>query len=187
MPLLDDFIEAGLELVHLGCDGIATNCGFLVNLQHKFSAGIGIPVATSSLLQASAIQQTLPAGRTLGILTISQETLSAEHLKNAGISSDTPIVGTGAKSHFSTQILNDANEIDFHQARHENVEAALKLVTEHPQIGAILLECTNMVPFAADIRQATGRPVYSMYTYVLWFHSALQPRRFNDNIDDTRY
>lgn len=185
-PLLQSFIDAGQELVDLGCDGIATNCGFLVPFQAEMSRALGVPVASSSLLQASLIKQTLPADQHLGILTISSETLTTKHLDAAGIPHDTPIGGTGEASHFTTQILGDALEIDFDQARQDNVTAALQLVENHPNIGAILLECTNMVPFAADIRRATGRPVFSIYTYLLWFQSGLLPRRFAHDLDDIR-
>lgn len=185
-PLLQSFIDAGRELIDLGCDGIATNCGFLVPFQAEMSRTLGVPVASSSLLQASLIQQTLPADQSLGILTISSETLTTKHLDAAGIAHDTPIGGTGANSHFTTQVLGDAAEIDFEQTRQDNIDAARKLVSDHPNIGALLLECTNMVPYAADIRRATGRPVFSIYTYLLWFQSGLMPPRFPDHLDDIR-
>ncbi|MEO0380204.1 MAG: aspartate/glutamate racemase family protein [Pseudomonadota bacterium] len=184
-PLLDAFIAAGRELVALGCDGIATNCGFLAPFQSEMSRALGVPVASSSLLQAGLIRQTLPADRTLGILTISSETLTAQHLDAAGIPRDTAIAGTGAGSHFTEQVLSDAGEIDFDQARADNIAAAQQLVQDHPDVGAILLECTNMVPYAPDIRRATGRPVFSIYTYLLWFQSGLLPRRFPRDLDDT--
>ncbi|MEM9433744.1 MAG: aspartate/glutamate racemase family protein [Pseudomonadota bacterium] len=185
-PLRDAFVDAGRELVDLGCDGIATNCGFLVPFQSEMSRALGVPVASSSLLQAGLISQTLPADRSLGILTISSETLTRSHLDAAGIAHDTPIMGTGADSHFTTRILGDAPQIDFNQARADNLAAAQRLVTKHPQVGAILLECTNMVPYAADIRRLTGRPVFSIYTYLLWFQSGLLPRRYPGELDDTR-
>lgn len=183
-PLLDAFIEAGRELADLGCDGIATNCGFLVPFQEEMSRALGVPVATSSLLQAPLIRQTLPAGRSIGVLTISSETLTHAHLDAAGIPQDTPIAGTGKSSHFTDRILGDALDIDFDMARQDNVKAALQLVNDHPEVGAILLECTNMVPYAADIRRATGRPVFSIYTYLLWFQAGLLPRRFPMDLDD---
>lgn len=183
-PLLDAFVAAGRALVDQGCDGIATNCGFLVPFQTDMSRALGVPVASSSLLQAPLIRHTLPADQQLGILTISSETLTAAHLDAAGIAQDTPVGGTGAGSHFTTQILDDAADIDFDQARSDNVAAAERLVAAHPKIGAILLECTNMVPYAADIRRATGRPVFSIYTYLLWFQSGLLPRRFPADLDD---
>ena len=183
-PLLGAFIDAGRELLELGCDGIATNCGFLVPFQTEMSRALGVPVASSSLLQAPLIRMSLPADQTLGILTISSETLTTAHLDAAGIPHDTPVGGTGAGSHFTTRVLGDADEIDFDQARADNVNAALRLVHDNPNIGAILLECTNMVPYAADIRRATGRPVFSIYTYLLWFQAGLLPRRFPAHLDD---
>ncbi|MEO0632674.1 MAG: aspartate/glutamate racemase family protein [Pseudomonadota bacterium] len=185
-PLRDAFIAAGRELVDLGCDGIATNCGFLVPFQAEMSHALGVPVATSSLLQAALIRATLPEGQSVGILTISSETLTAAHLEAAGIPRSTPIAGTGAQSHFTTQILNDAADIDFEQARADNIAAASQLVADHPQVGAILLECTNMIPYAVDIRRMTGRPVFSIYTYLLWFQAGLLPRRFPRDLDDIR-
>ncbi|MEL6643592.1 MAG: aspartate/glutamate racemase family protein [Pseudomonadota bacterium] len=185
-PLLNAFIEAGQELVRLGCDGIATNCGFLVPFQDEMRGALGVPVASSSLLQAPMIQRSLPPGQVVGILTISSETMTQAHLDAAEIPQGTPIMGTGAGSHFTQRVLDDAYEIDFAQARADNVEAAMALVKAHPNVGAILLECTNMVPYAADIRRAAGRPVFSIYTYLLWFQSALQPRRFPTVLDDTR-
>lgn len=184
--LLDAFIEAGRELVDLGCDGIATNCGFLAPFQNDLSRALDVPVASSSLLQAPLIRQTLPADQSLGILTISSKTLTTAHLDAAGIPHDTPIAGTGAKSHFTTQVLDDAAEIDFDQARADNIKAARQLVAEHPNLGAILLECTNMVPYAADIRRETGLPVFSIYTYLMWFQAGLLPRRFHSDLDDIR-
>ena len=62
-------------------------------------------------------------------------------------------------------------------ARQENIDAAISLVTENPQLGAIVLECTNMIPYAADIRDATGLPVFSIYNFITWFQQGLQPRR----------
>lgn len=184
--LRDAFIDAGRELVDLGCDGIATNCGFLVPFQSEMSRALGVPVASSSLLQAALIRQTLPSDQALGILTISSETLTTVHLDAAGIAHDTPVAGTGAASHFTSKVLGDAAEIDFDQACADNIAAARRLVTDHPRVGAILLECTNMVPYAADIRRATGRPVFSIYTYLIWFHAGLLPRRFPRDLDDPR-
>ena len=185
-PLLEAFIDAGRELVALGCDGVATNCGFLVPFQDDMTRALGVPVAASSLLQAPMIQRTLPAGQTVGILTISSETLSPAHLAAAGLDATVPVVGTGAGSHFTQRILDDAAEIDFAQARADNIAAAERLVADHPDVGAILLECTNMVPYAADIRRATGRPVFSIYSYLVWFQAALLPRRFPADLDDGR-
>jgi hypothetical protein len=41
-----------------------------------------------------------------------------------------------------------------------------------------------MVPYAADVRKATGLPVYSIYSFISWFQSGLVPKRFPLELDD---
>jgi Asp/Glu/hydantoin racemase len=54
-----------------------------------------------------------------------------------------------------------------------------KLVTQHDHIGAVVLECTNMVPFTRALNKRLGLPVYDIYAFVNWFHAGLNPRGFN--------
>lgn len=38
------------------------------------------------------------------------------------------------------------------------------MVDEHPEVGPIVLECTNMPPYARAVGEAAGRPVYNITT-----------------------
>ncbi len=181
------FIDAAKDLVASGADGITTNCGFLALIQNELSQAIGVPVAASSLMQVPWIQAMLPPDKRVGVLTISKETLTDKHLIAANIPLDTPVGGTEPNSEFSSGILNDHPTLDFNQCRKDNLAAAEKLMQSHTDIGAIVLECTNMVPYAADIRKLTGVPVYSIYSFVNWFQAGLMPRRFTMNLDDPIY
>lgn len=174
--LLEDFIAAARELVADGVDGITTNCGFLSLFQDDLAAAAGVPVATSSLMQAPMIQATLPPGKRVGILTISAGTLTEEHLRKAGVPEGTPVVGTDGGQEFSRVILNNEDRLDVEAARRDLIEAGRNLAEANPDVGAILLECTNMVPYAADITRATGLPVFSIYNFICWFQAALTPR-----------
>lgn len=175
--LLDAFVAAGRDLVADGVDGITTNCGFLSLFQRDLQAALGVPVAASSLMQVPLVDRLLPPGRRAGILTISAGSLTRGHLEAAGCAPDTPVMGTEAGREFTRAILDNETELDVEAARDDNVEAARALASRHPEVGAIVLECTNMVPYAADIRAATGLPVYSIESFVTWFHSGLVPRR----------
>ncbi|MEM8869398.1 MAG: aspartate/glutamate racemase family protein [Pseudomonadota bacterium] len=183
---LDAFIEAGRALVAMGCDGITTNCGFLSLLQEPLKQALGVPVASSALMQAGMIQRLLAADTHVGIVTISANTLTSAHLLAAGVPQDVPVIGTDGGV-FTRDVLGDAYTIDFEACRSEVVEAGVRLVRDHPATGAILLECTNMVPFAPDVRQATGLPVYSIYTLVQWFQAGLTPQVFPGRIWDARH
>lgn len=175
--LLDAFIAAGRELVADGVDGITTNCGFLSLFQRDLQAALQVPVAASSLMQVPLVDRLLPPGKRAGILTISAGSLTGAHLAAAGCPADTPVMGTEGGREFTRAILDNEEALDVTAARADNVEAAQALLARNPEVGAIVLECTNMVPYAADIRAATGVPVYSIESFVTWFHSGLVPRR----------
>ncbi len=176
--LLDAFIDAAQDLVRDGADGITTNCGFLSLYQAELSAAVPVPVATSSLMQVAMVNALLPHDKKAGILTISGSTLTQDHLSKAGVPDGTPVHSTEGGQEFTRAIIGNALSLDVAQARADNVEAALELQAAHPELGAIVLECTNMVPYAADIRAATGVPVFSIESFVSWFQSGLSPRRY---------
>lgn len=175
---LDAFIETARDLVRDGADGITTNCGFLSLFQEELSSALQVPVATSSLMQVDLVNRLLPPGRRAGILTISASTLTPRHLEAAGVPANTPVGSTEGGREFTRAILGNELELDVDLARQDNMEAAMALCAAHPDVGAIVLECTNMVPYAADMRMATGVPVFSMETFVSWFQSGLTPRRY---------
>ena len=184
--LAADFIAAARDLVAHGCDGLTTNCGFLALIQAEIAAAVPVPVVTSSLMQIPMVQASLPPGKRVGVLTISAASLTQAHLRAAGAPPDTPIVGTDQGRAFTHGILNDQPSIDFAACRLDLLDAATQLTGQNPDIGAIVLECTNMTPYAADIRKLTGLPVFSIHTLVNWFHAGLVPQRFARELDDPR-
>ena len=176
--LLDKFLDAAEELVRLGADGITTTCGFLSLYQREISAHVGVPVATSSLMQIPLIERVLPPGKRVGILTVSAANLTEEHLRDAGADPATPVVGTDNGSEFTRVMINDEQRLDVAAAERDILAAGDALVSGHRDIGAVLLECTNMVPYASALSERLRLPVFSIYTFVTWFHSGLAPRDF---------
>lgn len=172
------FIAAARDLVADGADGITTNCGFLSLIQPDLAAAVGVPVATSSLMQVAMVNRLLPPGRRAGILTVSGSSLTAAHLAAAGVPEGTPVGSTEGGREFTRVLLDNEDRLDVAAARADNVEAARALQAGHPDLGAIVLECTNMIPYAADIRAATGLATFSMESFVSWFHAGLVPRRY---------
>src|SRR5690348_4013856 len=110
--LRGEFLAAAEELVRLGADGITTTSGFLSVYQRQISAHVGVPVATSSLMQIPFIEQMLPPSKRVGVLTISAADLSAEHLRAPGANPATPVAGTDHGSEFTRAILGDEERLD---------------------------------------------------------------------------
>jgi hypothetical protein len=178
--LLPDFIEAAQDLVRLGAEAITTNCGFLSLFQKEIAGAVGVPVATSSLMQVPWVQATLPPGKRVGLVTVSGSTLTPAHLAGAGVPLDTPVVGTeNGREFFRVLIKAEKDDMDIALAEQDVVGAGRDLVANNPDIGAIVLECTNMPPYAAALQAAVGLPVYDIYSMITWFHAGLRPRAFS--------
>lgn len=182
--LLDAFVREGLELVAQGADGITTSCGFMSLYQRELTEQLPVPVASSSLLQVSLVNQLLGAGKRTGVITVKQQSLSQDHLRAVGVPPDTPIIGTEHGVEFSRAVLGDAEELNTRLATQDLVQSALMLKENHPEVGAIVLECTNMAPYAAAVRQVSGLPVYSIYSFIQWFQAGLLPRHFSKQVMD---
>ena len=176
--LRDAFIAGARELVAQGADGLVTNCGFLSLLQEDLAAACGVPVAASALMQAPLIERLLPPGKRVGVLTVSAASLTREHLIAAGVAPDTPVVGTEGGREFSRVLLGNELQLDMAQAEADVLSAGDELVARHPEVGAVLLECTNMCPYARALRDRLRLPAFDMVSFVPWFHGGLVPRRW---------
>jgi len=176
--LRDAFIDAALELVSDGADGITTNCGFLSLFQKEIAAAVGVPVATSSLMQVPFVERLLPPGKRVGVLTVSRRTLQPDHLEAAGVAADTPVMGTEDGEEFTRVLIDGEVTMDVAAAERDILRFGSELVKRNPQVGAIVLECTNMIPYARALSEHVGLPVYDMYNFACWFHAGLAPRDF---------
>ena len=182
--LLPDFLAAAAELVDQGAEAITTNCGFLSLFQREIAAHVGVPVATSALMQVPWVQATLPPGKRVGVITVSAASLTPRHLEAAGVPADTPFVGTedGAEF-FRVLIKGEKQDMDVGLAAKDILDAGRRLVAAHPEVGAIVLECTNMPPYAHALREALGLPVFDVYSMIAWFHAGIRPRDFGPPAD----
>src|SRR5712672_44108 len=124
------------------------------------------------------VERLLPPGKRVGVLTVSASSLTAEHFIAAGADPETPVAGTEGGREFTRVMLDEKHTLDAAAAERDILDAGNALVSQHPDIGAVVLECTNMVPYARALSDHLLLPVYSIYTFVTWFHAGLAPRDF---------
>ena len=157
--LLRPFIDAARGLEAQGCTAITTSCGFLVLFQRELQAALSVPVWTSSLLA-------LPKLKRPGVITVDSASLSAAHLRAAGAPADTPVEGLAPGCSLQRTLLEDLPTLDPAAAEADVVAAARRLVVRDPAIDSLVLECTNMPPYADAVAHATGRSVHHLLTFV---------------------
>lgn len=176
--LLDKLEAASWRLIEQGAKGITTSCGFLALFQPDLAARLPVPVATSSLLQWPLVAATTGPGRRAGILTAEAASLTPAHLAAVGVPADAPVQGMPPGGAFARCFLANSTDLDAKAVEAEAVSAAQALLTRHPDLGAIVLECTNLPPYAAAIARGTGLPVYGVIDMLLWFQAGLAPRAY---------
>ena len=157
--LLKEFIAAAHGLVAQGATLITTSCGFLARYQAAMSEALTVPVITSSLLLCASLPKSI-------VLTINANSLSPELLKAAGVPKGTPVIGVPPESHFCHCILGNQPTLDLARAEAELVALVKDLKTSHPEAQNLVLECTNMPPYAEALAAASGLRVHHLMTAI---------------------
>ena len=162
-----------------GVRAITTNCGFLALVQKEMASAVDVPIFTSSLMQVPMVYAMLKPWQKVGILTIHAKSLSREHLAATGVDKvPYVILGTEGEKEFSRAILDDEMGLDLEQSQKDLIRIAKRLKEDHPEVGAIVLECTNMPPYAAAIQREVNLPIFDIYTLVNMVYHAVVRKEF---------
>jgi Asp/Glu/Hydantoin racemase len=165
------FIDAARALVDEGCGAIATSCGFLALWQRELQAALPVPVWSSSLLQLAE----QPAGARCGVITIEAASLTPAHLRAVGADPATPVEGITPGSALHHTLLQDLPTLDEADAQAQVLAAATRLLHREPHIDTLVLECTNLPPYAAALRRHSGLRVLDVVTMLNARMAALAP------------
>ena len=177
--LLKQTIGAGKELEQQGCRAIVAACGYFANYQLEVAAALNVPCFLSSLLQIPMIGRSLKPGQKVGIICADGDALaSAPALENCGVNRSTVVIAGAQGLPQMQNILQDTGHLNSAELEQELVDFSKQVVNENPDIGAILLECSDMPPYAWAIQKATKLPVFDFTTLVNWVYNAVVRRPF---------
>jgi Asp/Glu/hydantoin racemase len=178
--LLDPFIEGAKELEREGVRAITTNCGFLAMFHCEMAAAVDVPVFTSSLMQVPLVSAMLKPTQKVGVITVHAESLTQRHLEAVGVDRVPHVImGTEGEEEFSRVLLDNELELDVEKSTKEMIRVARRMVSEDSDVGAIVLECTNMTPYAAAVQEEVGLPIFDIYTLVNMVYLAVVRDEFS--------
>ncbi len=165
MDVVDLFIDAGRDLVRRGCHLVTTSCGFMAQHQAKLAEALDACVVTSSLVQLGPLLQSVANYRKVGVLTFDSWALLAA--PNGAVTFDRQVAveGLDPDGRFAAHIRG-RRACGYSEMRAETLAAARGLLAQEPAVSILLLECTNMSPFADALRSETGLPVFDLLTAV---------------------
>jgi len=176
--LLGPFVAAARRLEAEGVKAITGACGFMALFQKEIAASVDIPVFVSSLLQVNFMHRI--TNRRVGIICADSSCLKPEHLAGTGVLPDIPLAVAGMEGceAFNQGIRANIGELDDDGIRDGIVDVATRLVAGHPDIGSILLECSDLPPYAHAVQDATGLPVFDFNTMINHVHETLCRKRY---------
>ncbi|MFT5628844.1 MAG: Asp/Glu/hydantoin racemase [Gammaproteobacteria bacterium] len=176
--LLGTFVDAARQLQNEGVRAITGACGFMAQFQKELQEAVGVPVFSSSLLQIPYMYAL--TGKPVGVITADATCLKAAHFRACDVPQELPvaIAGMDLVAAFKNSVLANAVTLDNDAVKLGAVKTAVQLQKDNPAIGSILLECSDLPPYAKDIQRATGLPVFDFITMIENVHRAFNPPQF---------
>lgn len=178
--LTDNVIATARELEGLGVRAIASDCGYMIHFQEEVAAAVNIPVILSSLIQLPMLERSIGRDKKIGIICANKPRLTPDMLAIAGLRDTSRVVIRGMQDSkpFRSPILDEEPLLDDEAITKDIVGTAQELVSSHPEVGPILLECSNMPPYAHAIQRAVQRPVFDFTTLIGVYFAASFRRPF---------
>jgi len=195
LPFLDlvdgkfDYVEAAISAASAlemeGVSFIAADCGLFSLYQERISRKLSVPFIGSSLSLVPLLAGFLPPAFSVGILTGHAGMLRDIHLRPAGVDpSRTVIAGMEDSREFRKVVIERGNELDEDAMRADTVDAARSLAAKAEQdgrkLGAVVIECTNLITFRKEIQDATRTPTYDLVSLIEMYASGYGRRNFTE-------
>jgi len=180
----DAIVEAAQWLELQGVRAIMGNCGFFGGYQNEVKARINVPFFSSSLMMLPMMVHSMPANKKVGVITANGPNLiKTQAIQNCGLSledKDNRIVVMGCENgaEFSTAIMANTGVYNPAKVEQEIVDVAQQMLQENDDIGAILLECTELSPHAVAVQDSVRMPVWDYTTLTKWIYSGCIRRPF---------
>ena len=169
MSLVEPIVKAAKQLEMDGCRAICANCGYFGHFQSAVADQLDVPVYLSSLIQASWALTGLKKDQKLGVMCANSGNLNSHMFESCGVTPEMQkrivVAGAQDKEEFS-HILEGKGGLDSAKLGEELCDIARNLVKDNPDIGALLLECTDMPPYSYLIQAELGLPVFDAITLI---------------------
>lgn len=169
----DQVIKAAQKLEAEGVRAIMGACGYFAHFQKDVAAAVNVPVFMSSLCQLRTIKAWLPADKKIAVFAADGSSLNDDLLAQVGTDSDQlVVVNVGDRKAFAP-IRWGKGPLDNGALEDDLAALAKQVCAECPEVEAILLECSDLPPYACAIQRATGLHVFDFITLARWIESAV--------------
>lgn len=190
-PCLPPILAAAQKLEKMGCRAIAAECGYFAYFQKEVAGSVNVPVFMSSLLQVPLMQQLVGTANKVGIMCGGRKWLTEAHLKAVGIDPKSNIVIAGAIDDYSNpefeKLWIEGKRpavpcANYEKAEADFVAACKDFKSKHPDMKAMMFECTGFQPFARAVQREIDIPIFTWATLLDYAYSVVVHRDFYGHV-----
>jgi len=190
-PCLEPIKRAAKKLERMGCRAIAAECGYFAYFQKDIAGTVDVPVFMSSLLQVPLAQQLIGPRKVVGILAAEKKYLTDAHLEAVGIQLGSNYVVGGAEDDgrcpefenlWNAAVRPNPAAANYEKMEREFVSVAVDFYRAHPNMGAMVLECTGMQVFGRAVQREIDIPVFSWGTLLDYAYSVAVHRDYYGHV-----
>ncbi|MGH8137881.1 MAG: aspartate/glutamate racemase family protein [Steroidobacteraceae bacterium] len=181
--MLEALLPAQGRLERRGVRIIIGACGSFANFQQELAHAASVPVFSSILTQIPWLLSALPRAQRIAVVFADSRSFTPRIQEQCRIQDASRLVVADCMA------LEPFRAMLEHPYRlaHRQLEAAVashlrELVKADPQIGLIMLQCSELPPYAAAIQRATGRPVVDVVNLALWAQSAARRHTYSGHL-----
>jgi len=158
----DELIEKAVsKLEEKGVSVIVGACGSFAQWQTRITQYASVPVYSSIMSQVPFVLAGLPVNQKLAVVFATKSAFNQRVLDECHITDSDRLLILGAEDVSS---FNDFFEIGSeeicHRFEQQLLEYLVKQREQYPEIGAWLLQCSELPVYAAKLQQLTGLPVF---------------------------
>lgn len=183
-PALEQpIIEAGRELIRQGARAIVGACGSFANYQRAALSAFGVPTCMSVLTQIPFLLSVLPADRSLGVYFASKASFTERVRRECAITDEHVqrlVMAEALSLPAFRAFAASPSRLDVAGLSAELCDGVRAMLRENPSVGAILLQCSDLPPFAHAIQRACGLPVFDVTLVAGMLQAAAARRTYRD-------
>lgn len=159
-------IAAAQKLVSRGAAAISANCGFFIRHQAAVAASVKVPVALSSLILIPTLLRQLPSDAKLAVITADSTLFGDDLLGDCSASDRVRVVVGGVEGGklLRNEMMRPPPPTEDADIEADVVARIDQLRAAHPEVAALLFECTAFPRVTPSVRRRVGLPIYDITT-----------------------
>lgn len=175
----EKLVKAVKNLKEKGVKAVLGDCGLMSLYQQEMAADGDLITVSSSLVFVPLAWQLIGRKGSVGILTGHSELLKESHLRACGYDDSIRIAIQGMQDepHFSEVVIHGGSELDVDRMRADVLSAVEKLMAS-ADVRALVIECSNLGTFSADVSERFGIPVFDIVSGAKLLSDSLSPQRY---------